>query len=240
MHEPDPGAPGCALLVDLDGPLTRLFPSPQHLELARRLAARLPAGTVPEPDAGDHVLVLRAAAAAETDLVIDLERAAADAEREAARRARPAIGARAFLDAAATRGAPVAVVSNNDADAVRTALDACGLSAFVHYVAARRGAEVSRLKPAPDLLLEALDALGATTGVMHGDTVGDVHAARAAGIPAVGIVSDPDRAKALLAAGAAAVVADLGAAIGLAERHARYGRPPADRGATSPRAAALA
>jgi phosphoglycolate phosphatase-like HAD superfamily hydrolase len=48
----------------------------------------------------------------------------------------------------------VAIVTNNAAAAAVVALDACGLGDLVDHVAARRGADVDHLKPAPDLLLE--------------------------------------------------------------------------------------
>jgi HAD superfamily hydrolase (TIGR01548 family) len=69
------------------------------------------------------------------------------------------------------------------------------------------------LKPDPAPIRLALDRVGTARAWMIGDTPDDVRAARAAGIPAIGVVAkadEPKRARAaLLGAGAAHVLADL-------------------------------
>jgi HAD superfamily hydrolase (TIGR01548 family) len=69
------------------------------------------------------------------------------------------------------------------------------------------------LKPDPAPIRLALDRLGTRRAWMLGDTPDDVRAARAAGIPAVGVVAkadEPRRARAaLLSAGAGHVLDDL-------------------------------
>ncbi len=59
------------------------------------------------------------------------------------------------------------------------------------FTATASGDEVARVKPAPDLVSLALKRLGATPdkAVMVGDTVNDIMAARAAGIPVIAIRS---------------------------------------------------
>jgi histidinol-phosphate aminotransferase len=69
------------------------------------------------------------------------------------------------------------------------------------------------LKPDPAPIRLALDGLGTRRAWMVGDTPDDVHAARAAGIPAIGVIAkadEPRRARAaLLGAGAERVLDDL-------------------------------
>ncbi len=214
-----PGHPAArAVLIDLDGPLTRLFPDPSHLELAAGLADLVARRTGWRPEQpGDHVQVLRSVADADPGVIAELATAAETAEIEAARRAEPARGARDFLFAANRAGYAVAVVSNNAEAAVRIALEECGFAALVRYVAARHGGNVAGLKPAPDLLVDALSGLDASPddGVFFGDTVSDMVAANAAGVRAVGVAPWPDRTRDLLASGAELVVPDLGDAIPL-------------------------
>lgn len=213
--QPQPGARP-AILVDLDGPLTRLFPHPSHLELAGVLDARLH-GPMYSPSswATDHVQVLREAAFTAPDLLAELAELATTAELRAAAVARPAPGARALLEQAGSEGYAVAVVSNNDEVAVRLALVSCGLAHLVDHVAARHGAAVLGLKPAPTLLRAALAAVGSSPAdaTFFGDSVSDVLAGRAAGVRTVGVSADPVRCAELAAAGAVAVVADLSGAL---------------------------
>jgi HAD superfamily hydrolase (TIGR01548 family) len=69
------------------------------------------------------------------------------------------------------------------------------------------------LKPDPAPIRLAIERLGTGRAWMIGDTPDDVHAARAAGIPAIGVVAradEPRRARdALIGAGAAQVLDDL-------------------------------
>lgn len=204
-----------ALLVDLDGPLTRLFPAPSHLEAAGRLLATLEGWGEPGPPAPfDHTAILRACAPLAPDRLRVLIDLATSQEFAAARVARPAEGAHAFLRRAQRARIPVAVVSNNDTRAVWTALDACGLAPFVRHVAARKN-DMTILKPDPALVEAALAALGvpAEDSVLFGDSVSDVEAGRAAGVPVVGVTRDPQRMMKLLDAGAVAVVPTLAEAI---------------------------
>jgi len=60
-----------------------------------------------------------------------------------------------------------------------------------YFEATASGDEVPHVKPAPDLVLLAMDRLGASpeTTIMIGDTVNDIEAARGAGIPVIAIRS---------------------------------------------------
>lgn len=214
----EPGDAPRAVLVDLDGPLTRLFPDPRHFELAARLAQQLPTHSEsPSSEAHDHIEILRYAAENHPDRVSSLESIAAEAELSAAATAKPAAGAGAFLRAAKDAGYAVAVVSNNADPAVRLALKTCGLADLVDEVSARAGTALFRLKPAPDLILDAMGALGVAAAhcTFYGDTVSDVIAGQRAGLRVVGVTHDLKRTTQLLAEGAVGVVHNLGEAVDL-------------------------
>ncbi|MTB72403.1 HAD family hydrolase [Arsenicicoccus cauae] len=205
--------PSATLLIDLDGPLTKLFPDPAHLVLAEEIAGVLATRTGCRLEAAvDHVQVLRSVRELAPELLPELERRATAAEVRAARQALPAPGAVAFLHGAHDEGYAVAVVSNNADEAVRAALQQCGVLSLVDHVAARHGADVDRLKPEPALLLDAMAVLGSATDrtAFYGDSVSDMVAASRAGVRGIGVSSDPRRRAELVAAGAVAVVPHLG------------------------------
>ena len=113
---------------------------------------------------------------------------------------------------------PVAVVSNNAAEAVWQTLKANQAEGLVTCVLGRDPDRRLRdLKPSPVLLAQALNELGSTPAeaLFIGDSITDMLAGRAAGVRSIGVqqhsrASEPD----LTAAGAAQVLngfADLGA-----------------------------
>lgn len=213
-----------AVLVDLDGPITRLFPHPAHLELAARIAAHgVPSPPSPgglEPPARsprDHVQELRRLAEEAPEALAAAAAEATRAELAAAAVARPARGAEQFLRRAVASGYAVGIVSNNAEPAVWSALERCGVADCVDQVAARRDGDVSRLKPAPTLLIECMTALDVApeSCLFLGDTVSDVLAGRAADVPVVGVTPDLALTCDLLAEGAVGVVADLAQALDL-------------------------
>lgn len=94
-----------------------------------------------------------------------------------------------LLRACADRGLRVVLATSGspeDVDDFRGKLDA---DDAVHAVV--NSGDVERSKPAPDIVLAALDAAGvpADRAVMVGDTVYDLRAARAAGVAAVGLLA---------------------------------------------------
>lgn len=79
---------------------------------------------------------------------------------------------------------------------------------MVDAVACRTPDTIAWMKPKPQLLHLAADAMGVdiTRGVFIGDAVSDVIAGKAAGVPIVGLAKDPNREAELQGAGADAVV----------------------------------
>ena len=118
------------------------------------------------------------------DLAAALEDLAA-AEMEGVRRGRPMTGAAEALALVAARF-PVAVVSRNSVAAIEGGLAVMGVPTV--EVVGRE--TVREHKPAPDAIQLALKRLGASGGLMVGDTTHDVEAAAAAGIPSV-VVRNP-------------------------------------------------
>jgi phosphoglycolate phosphatase/AHBA synthesis associated protein len=90
------------------------------------------------------------------------------------------------------RGLDVAVVTNTMTPLAESILAAAGLRAHVRVVACAD--QVPRAKPAPDLVLHALERLGRRAGEawMTGDSRYDREAARAAGVRFVGYRQEGD------------------------------------------------
>ncbi len=82
-------------------------------------------------------------------------------------------------------GAPQALVTNKPEALSRRMLDALGLAR--HFPVVIGGDTLPVRKPDPEPLRRALRDLGAPDGVLVGDGPADVGAARAAGIPLIGV-----------------------------------------------------
>jgi len=126
---------------------------------------------------------------------------------EGARRLGPMPGVLALLDAAAERGIPCAVASSSPRSWVEGHLERLDL--LPRFAATRCLDDVAAPKPAPDLFLAALEALGvaAREALVLEDSLNGLRAARAAGIACVVV---PNRITSHLAFdGAAAVLASL-------------------------------
>ena len=118
---------------------------------------------------------------------------------------RPLDGARDLLAACHAQGFAVALASSardQDLAATRRALDA---DEFIHAATSANDAKAS--KPAPDILVAALEAVGvlAADAVYVGDSVWDMQASAALGMPAIGVTCGGTSAAELRDAGAAEV-----------------------------------
>lgn len=205
------------LILDFDGPVTRLLPDPRHIELAdavKRLLRKRGAALPPPVTASiDHVEVLRYAAQALPDLLPQAERLCSATELTAADSATPAVGAIELLDLRRMQRRPVAIVTNNDHHVVTRFAQRHGIDLTGCTVHGRDPGHADRLKPSPWMLQAALDAHGCepSEALLVGDSTTDVAAAQAAGMPCVGVAIDQERAAALVRVGAAGVVVDLSA-----------------------------
>lgn len=215
-------AAASAVLLDFDGPCTRLFAGTDRpANLARVAAAVAPLVDAPPeralPDdvraSGDVMAVLDWAvrrSPRDVGLTALAEDVVTAIEVEHARAAEPEPTLAPFLRRCREAGLPVAVVTNNSPRAVQAL--AGRVPELRDLPAHGRTLEVlAELKPSPRLLLDALADLGVAPAdaVMVGDTTTDVEAALAAGCRVVALALRPGRAQDLRAAGAHAVVASL-------------------------------
>ncbi|ETX28376.1 HAD family hydrolase [Roseivivax isoporae] len=121
-----------------------------------------------------------------------LERLEALLVAEAARAPQvPAVPLAPLLDALAARGLRLGVATNDAAAAARAHLDAAGVADRFDFVAGYDSGFGG--KPAPGQLLAFADAVGIPPAriAMVGDSLHDLHAARAAGMTALAVLTGP-------------------------------------------------
>ncbi|SFF69028.1 haloacid dehalogenase superfamily, subfamily IA, variant 3 with third motif having DD or ED [Actinacidiphila alni] len=216
------------VLLDFDGPVCRLFGGSPAAHIAydmrRYLASRGLAADPAAPAAGDdpHRLL---APGRDRDVMAELEHILAVGEEAAAGSAVPTPGADAFVRAVRDSGRLLAVTTNNAPTAVGIYLKQQGLDdLFDGGVFGRDPGDPRLMKPAPDCLLRAMDAVGVRPAdcLMIGDSPSDVAAARAAEVPFLGYARSADRVERLRRARAGTVVVGMAglvaAAGGLARR----------------------
>lgn len=194
------------LLLDFDGPLCRLFSDGHAPDIAEWMLDLL-AGFGVELDRGlresldPHSLVKAPLPPHITRL---LESRLTEEEEVAALSAVPTPGAADFVRAAVARGRTLAITTNNAPRAVETYLKTQGLEdAFAGRIFGRRADNPGWMKPHPDCLRRAVEAVGADRAqcLMIGDSIPDARAADAAGVPFLGYASGAERV-ARLAGGA--------------------------------------
>lgn len=180
------------VLLDFDGPICSVFAGITARAVASRLSKVLTnAGITPlteVTDTDDPFDLLRYALAHTPELTATVETAFRAEEVAAIATAAPTPGVAEAIHACHDTGRTVAIVSNNSDDAVHAYLTAHALADKIHYISARTPADTTRLKPHPHLVTRATHALAAdpATCVLIGDSITDIHAAHAAGVPAIG------------------------------------------------------
>ncbi|WP_328606261.1 HAD-IA family hydrolase [Amycolatopsis sp. NBC_00345] len=204
------------LLLDFDGPVCSVFAGIPASVVADQLRGILADGghvELPENVAtsADPFDVLRHAAALGPDEARYVEAAFTAHEVEAIPTAAPAHGAHGLIEAWHASGRPLAIVSNNSAAAISVYLDLYNLRPAVDTVSARTGSDVALLKPSPHLLRQAITMLDVTPAdcVFVGDSMSDIEAAHAAGVPALGYANKPGKHARFVAAGADAITETL-------------------------------
>jgi hypothetical protein len=120
----------------------------------------------------------------------------------------PLPGAVALLTALTLSRFPWAIATSTHSRQAAAAIDSLGLPGRPAIVDAN---QVERAKPAPDVLLAAAERLGspAYRTWCIGSTTWDMQAARAAGMPGIGITSGAASADVMLAAGARVALPNL-------------------------------
>lgn len=128
------------------------------------------------------------------DGLIDAYRA--DYAERCADTTRPFPGIETLLDELGAAGVSRAVATTKSTWMARTVTDKLGLSTRLDHV---QGTDGFRYKPAPDVVLHAMRALGGDVAWMVGDSWLDIEAGRAAGLRTCAVtwgVNDPDRLRA--------------------------------------------
>ncbi|MER5701434.1 HAD family phosphatase [Micromonospora sp. NPDC002296] len=211
-----------AVLLDFDGPVCSIFagyPAPQVaaelVDVLRQRGVDVPPDLASEPDPLE--VLRRTGAAGDQGATRAVEDALCAAERRAVETAEPTPYGREVIVAARQAGLPVAVVSNNCAGVVTAYLAAHRLAGYVSPVVGRSYADPDRMKPNPDPILQAVQALGEPPGrcVLVGDSLSDIEGARAAGVPVIGYANRPRKVAGFHAAGADIVVTSMETIAGL-------------------------
>jgi HAD superfamily hydrolase (TIGR01509 family) len=200
-----------ALLLDFDGPICSLYAGTSDRVAADRVRAVLT--EVPEHIArtSDPLEVLTYAAQTEDEALIRrADEALVLFEIEAVETASPAPAAGDAIAAAVQAGKRVAIVSNNCEAAIFLYLLEHGLIGDITTIAGRPSGRPELMKPDPDSLLRAMAELHVlpTDCVLVGDSVSDIAAARAVGVPCIGIAASLTAHAQLRSAGADLVLGE--------------------------------
>ncbi|TCP57284.1 HAD superfamily hydrolase (TIGR01509 family)/HAD superfamily hydrolase (TIGR01549 family) [Tamaricihabitans halophyticus] len=206
-----------ALLLDFDGPVCSVFAGIPANTVAEQLRvvladeghAQLPAAVRATSDPFD---VFRYAATLGQAEARYVEAAFTAHELEAITTAEPTPGAHDLIHSWHQSGRPLAIVSNNSTQAVRTYLDLHALAHQINYVSARTSSDVALLKPDPHLINQAVTALDVEPEActLIGDSLTDIEAAHAARTAILGYANKPHKTGPMGDAGAQAVITTLG------------------------------
>lgn len=215
-----------AVLLDFDGPVTALLPPGPNAVLASATREPLYRFGVKVPEniatTSDHLAVVKFAADhCGPGVRHAVETIATLGEADAAQHSAPTPGAVEALRAFRATNRPVVIVSNNAGVAVQAYLHHHGLSDLVDGVSGRVLGRPDLMKPHPELVIKALDALGADPRdcLMIGDSVTDIEVSRRTGVRTIGYAKTPERGKELAAAGADVVIDDMATVASAVERH---------------------
>ncbi len=186
------------LLLDFDGPVCDVFagyPAHHIAEHLRHLLTDTHDLVLPDDVLAteDPLHVIRRTADLAPQLSVTVDTALRAAEVQAVATATPTPGCAELLTACQATGRPVAIVSNNSAQAVDAYLRRHRLTGFVAHVQGRDGRDPGLMKPNPYPLREALIVLDAKpdTTTLIGDSLTDLDAARAAGVRVVAYANKP-------------------------------------------------
>jgi phosphoglycolate phosphatase len=202
-----------ALLLDFDGPICSVFAGLPAHTVVTQLCLVLADGGYGDPpveiEKSDDPFEVLTYAASLGDAEARYVNAAFTAhEIEAITTAEPTPGAHDLIRAWSATGRPLAIVSNNSTIAIHAYLDLHNLRPHVTHVSARTNPDPALLKPHPHLLTTALTALNVppAAATFLGDSVTDIHAARAAHTMSIGYANKPSKTTELITAGADTVI----------------------------------
>lgn len=205
-----------ALLLDFDGPVCSVFagyPAPDVASELRELLCSKGIGVTEDVAArlGPVELLRWTGRRGDPTLTRVVDDALRAAEQRAVQSATPTPHSHAVITAAHDAGKPVAIVSNNSAEAIGEYLAEQGLSRCVGAVIGRTHGRPELMKPNPASILRALAELQAQpdTSVLIGDSTTDVEAALSAKVRAVGYANKPGKDARLTQAGAEVTITSM-------------------------------
>jgi HAD superfamily hydrolase (TIGR01509 family) len=160
---------------------------------------------------------LRFAATISTELAQIIEAELRTMELRAVEVADATPYARETIEAAHKAGRIIAAVSNNSREAVTRYLTTVGLAPLFNSIIGRTDPDPRLLKPDLHLISQAVKELDATPAecVLIGDSLSDIEGAHNAGTLSVGYANKPGKLERFTAAGADAVITNMGELIPL-------------------------
>jgi HAD superfamily hydrolase (TIGR01509 family) len=205
------------VLLDFDGPICSVFSDyPPVRAVSASLRALETAGFDIRPEwlslEDPHQLLLEVAT--QIPGAVDVvEEALTRAEVQAVASAQITSGVTDLIDRVTGRGQQWAVVSNNSAESIAQFCTRKDFARTPCLIVGRAKGEPHLMKPNPFALHRALEILGtpARDAVFVGDSVSDIQAGRAAGIPTIGYANKPTKPKLLSTALADVVVTSMDA-----------------------------
>ncbi|WP_183407090.1 HAD family hydrolase [Nocardioides marmorisolisilvae] len=158
---------------------------------------------------GDHLVAAAAGDAVENAVGDEIRDRWRTGYGELIDEVRPLPDALAVLEACRRSGLAVVLATSGNQDHVGRTLEILGAGHDEYPVV--NSADVASTKPAGDLVERALDVVHGNTAAMVGDTVWDVQAGDAVGVPVIGVLTGGVSRAALHDAGAMRVFADVAA-----------------------------
>ena len=226
QHDPSsgPGAgrrrwgrhrPTRVVLLDFDGPICSVFAGyPSVHAVTATLRALEAAGFEIRPEwmklKDPHQLLVKVATQIPEAVGI-AEDALTRSEVHAVESAQITAGVTVLIDQITDRGQQWAVVSNNSAESIARFCVREDFARTPSLTVGRPKGEPHRMKPNPFVLRHALEILRtpARDAIFIGDSVSDIQAGRAVGIPTIGYANKPAKPKLLEAALADVVITSM-------------------------------
>ncbi|GAA2352336.1 hydrolase [Catellatospora methionotrophica] len=200
------------ILLDFDGPVCGVFSGISDMTVAahcREVIHRHSFSLPPSIEVQrDPLEVLRYAATLGDQTLREVEDCLRAAEMKAVAIADATPYAFDFIRKAGAVGKPIAIVSNNSAEAIASYLERHQLREGVGPIVGRPHSRPDLMKPDPWAVGEALRQLSAEAGsaVLVGDSTTDIEVAVIAGVRSIGFANKAGKAEALQRAGATTVV----------------------------------
>jgi len=180
-----------AILFDFDGPLCDVFARISADSIARELQTMIGR----QHDSDDPLDVLESLGQGDRSTLVKVEDELTSWEVRAVNNSLTTPGGLECVCACAEFGLLTGIVSNNSASSVSTFVEKQGLASFVQTIVGRAYAAPEKMKPNPWPLQLALKNLEISAGeaVMVGDSLSDIQAALATGVPVIGYANKPGK-----------------------------------------------